>query len=81
MTSTHSQADTVEILSMEDTKRLLLEITQAAGPEGITEEELLKANDSFFEMVVHAGIVAAWSDESIRAGWDADAQELRFWPR
>ena len=59
----------------------MVEITQAAGPEGITEEELEKAHDSFFEMVVHSGIVAAWLNESIKVGWDADAQELRFWPR
>ena len=57
-----------------------MEITQAAGPEGITEEELEKAHDSFFEMVVYSGIVAAWMNESIKMSWNVDDQELMLRP-
>jgi hypothetical protein len=72
------QHDNDTILSRDEIKRLLTEITKAAGPEGLTEDQMLKAVDQLRHLRLNATMIEMWDDRMVTLAWDVARQQLRL---
>lgn len=67
MTATTTTTDSP--VSREDLERFLAQIIEAAGNDGLTDDDLEAAADEFTEMHLHAAAISMWHARMLRLEW------------
>jgi hypothetical protein len=65
-----------KFLTDAETARLVEEVLTAAGPDGLAEDEIVKALGAVHELVVAEAMMRLWRAGGITFGWYEDTQDL-----
>lgn len=65
-------------LTAEQIRRMVAEITQAAGSHRVTQPELEAAHDALRDIAVTATLWHQWIEGRAAVGWDTTMQDLTW---
>lgn len=75
---TNTESTIPSPVSKADTERMIVQIIEAAGDDGIVEADLIAAMDAMESLAFSVVLWETWKQGRTRVGWDAAAGELMW---